>query len=589
MFLMKRSLFAKILLSMLITTAVPLLISNYLSYQIIGRSVKEQLVQLNQSSMAIKMSSITKYIHDISMLSYTYYGDPELMRLLTKEEVQTPVESVYMKQKIARNYAGFSEIRSIIYKSALTNKQITVKSELNERIPMPDFNDHLPGAKYDELDQEYSVVEFNGERRLRINKAFINASNRELLGMTTMTVRDTILKQLANPLGMEEENETYIFLQDNLQLLYSTPGVEGEEGWIERLREESGSSKGMINDSRGIYIYFRDADSNIPVTLVRFIPQSVIDQAGKQALNESFTIQLIVTVFVTIMAGLISYFILFRVKRILKHIKNIQMGNFDIQMESRGSDELAVLEDRFQEMVRQLDILWNQQYRYQLEVSTARLKMLQAQINPHFLFNTLQSIGSLAIKKNAPEVSDKIAELGAMFRYSMDIDTEEVRLQDELDHLNHYISLQMGRYQERIQFTQSCAEEALDLHIPKMILQPLVENSIIHGIEKGEGIGEIRVEIEAAEKLLIRIIDNGRGFSPETIQEIHNQYSEQSIQHDSRTRIGLINVFKRLQLYCGAGFAWRIESEPFIRTTITLELPYHQEKEQNVDESLDRG
>ncbi|WMT41305.1 histidine kinase [Paenibacillus sp. D2_2] len=341
---------------------------------------------------------------------------------------------------------------------------------------------------------------------------------------------------------------------------------------------ESGAIKGLINDSKGIYIYYRDDAYNLPITLVKFIPQSVIDQAGKQALNKSFTIQLIVTVFITIMAGVISYFILFRVKRILRHIKNIRMGNFDIQIEPTSSDELGVLEDKFQDMTKQLDILWNQQYRYQLEVSTARLKMLQAQINPHFLFNTLQSIGSLAIKKNVPEVSDKLAELGAMFRYSMDIDTEEVRLQDELDHLNHYISLQLGRFQNRIQFTQKCAEEALDVLIPKMVLQPLIENSIVHGIEKGEGIGEINLEIEAAEKLLIRVIDDGRGFTEETIREIRNLYGESMIDREPRTRIGLINVFKRLQLYFSEGFAWTIESEPFVRTIVTLEIPYCPQK-----------
>ncbi|GAA0405534.1 sensor histidine kinase [Paenibacillus motobuensis] len=575
MFLMKRSLFAKILLSMLITTTVPLLITNYMSYHTIGRAVQEQLVELNQSSMAIKMSGITKYIHDVSLLSYTYYGDPELMRLLTKRETQTPAESVYIKQRIGRNYAAFPEIRSIVYKSALTNKPFIVKSDLNERIPMPDFSEQPQAVEEGgEFSQEYSVVEWGGERRLRINKTFIDTSNRELLGMTTMIVRDAELKQLANPLGTDEDSRTYIFLQDDLQLLYATPGPDEDQDWIERLREEPRAVKGLINDPKGIYIYYKDDAYNLPITLVRFIPQAVIDQAGKKALNESFTIQLIVTVFITVMAGLISYFMLFRIKRILRHIKHIQMGNFDIQANSTRSDELGVLEDRFQEMIKQLDILWNQQYRYQLEVSTARLKMLQAQINPHFLFNTLQSIGSLAIKKNAPEVSDKLAELGAMFRYSMDIDTEEVRLQDELEHLNYYISLQIGRYQDRIQFKQSCQEEALGIPVPKMVLQPLVENSIVHGIERGEGIGEIHVEIEAAEKLIIRVIDNGRGFSEETIREIRDQYSEQLIQQESRSRIGLINVFKRLQLYCGEGFVWSIESEPYIRTTVTLEIPY---------------
>ncbi|MCM3703717.1 sensor histidine kinase [Paenibacillus macerans] len=595
MSLIKRSLFTKILLGLLTVTIVPFLISSYMSYQIIGRSVQDQLVQTNQKSMAITMSSVHKYVHDIMLLTLSYYGDPELMRLLTKKELQTPAEAVYINQKMQRLFGSYTEIRSVTYKSALTNRQFNVKSGLNERQLIPDFvNRQLP-AEEQRYNEEYAVIEVNGEKRLQINKLFADISSRETLGLTSVTVRNTELKQLVEPLSTSEQGDVYILLQNNLQLLYSTAPASDDSGWMTELRGKiaaaDGNTMGLIHDpkGKGIYIYYTDVSYDLPITLVKFIPSSVTEQAGKQALNKSLALQVAVIGFVAIMAGVISYVILLRIKRILGQIKKIQMGNFNIQGGPQATDELGLLEDRLQDMAAELDALWNQQYRYKLEVADARLKMLQAQINPHFLYNTLQSIGTLAIKKNAHEVSDKLAELGAMFRYNMDIDHEEVLLQDELEHLNHYISLQVGRFKHKLDYSQTCPDEALSLRMPKMVLQPLVENSIVHGIEKGNGAGTIRVEIELNDRLIIRVIDNGRGFAPDMIRDIRHAYADSSAKLESRVGIGLVNVLKRLQLYYGSGFAWGIESEPYAQTTVTLSIPYQPEKEREPHESADRG
>lgn len=582
MFLIKRSLFVKILLSMLAATTIPFFISNTLSSQIIGRSVKDQLVELNQNSMSITLSNIHKYVHDISLLTTSYYGDQELIRLLYKEVPHTPAETVYMRNRLERIYSSYTEIGHILYWSALTNKTMTVRSDVNERIPLPAPDQRSDASQ--SFDFLYSVVSFDGVSRLMIQKDLIDIPARQPIGTTTLVLRNTGLKALADPLAASTEaSDVYLLMQNDLQLLYASPEAHTEAmEWIERLRIEpmnaEGISKGVVHDARGIYIYYRDVSYGLPLTLVKFIPQSVIAQTGKQALSQSLALQIGAIGFVAIMAAFISYFILIRVKRIFRHIKSVQMGNFNIRADAQGTyengmDELGLLEQKFQEMVEELDHLWNRQYRYRLELSNARLKMLQAQINPHFFYNTLQSISTLAIKKQAPEVSDKLSELGAMFRYSMDIDTEEVRLHDELNHLQHYISLQLGRYADKLKFFVHCPDEAMSFIVPKMILQPLVENSIIHGIHKGRGTGTIRIDIAVDEKLSIRITDDGRGFQPGEIAAIRKAYADSLAVHDSRSGIGLMNVLKRLQLYFGDHFSWEIESEPEVRTCIMLHIP----------------
>jgi len=595
--LVKRSIFTKILISLLVATIIPFILSNIISYQITGKAINKQLVELNQNSMAITTSSIHNYFHDLSLLGLSYYSNPALTRILASEEIQTPAESVYITQQLEHIYAGYTEIGTVSYKSALTNKQFNSSSNYNSRVIIPDFHNQTLSSPHDELKSDFQVTRVGNELRLRVNRYFIDISTRDIIGLTTFDVEDTKLRDIVGALTTSQDGTVYVFIQDNLQLLYSAPGNNKDNmGWMDALYDETngktGSVKGSIHKPEGTYIYYRDVSYQLPVTLVKFIPKSLINEARTTALGQSITLQMGAVLLVGLMAAFISYFILRRVVRILQHIKKVQMGDFNINAPKRAKapDELDLLEERFHAMTTELDELWNKQYRHQLELSHARLKMLQAQINPHFFYNTLQSIGTLAIKNNVRDVSDRIAEFGAIFRYNMDIDTEEVYLKEELDHVEHYTSLQMSRYKNKLTYSAACPDEAYLTTMPKMIVQPLVENSIVHGLEKGTGSVDIKVEIERRETaVFIHIIDNGKGFTPEEIQNVHNRYQDKNTIDEVRHGIGLKNVLKRLHLYYGDSFEWSISSEPYQQTKITLKIPTTIEnKEFNRDESTDR-
>ncbi|MCR8657081.1 sensor histidine kinase [Paenibacillus endoradicis] len=582
MFPVKRSLFTKILISLLIATIIPFIASNYISYQITGKAINKQLVELNQNSMAITMSGLHTYFHELSLLGLSYYGNPNLDRILSSKETQTPAETVYITQQFERIYGSHSEIGSVSYKSALTNKQFNIRNDYSSRVNIPDFVNRELSTQRDELSSEFIVTYNHNEPKLRVNRYFMDISTREVIGLTTFNVDNSEIKKTVGALSTSQDGSIYLFIQDDLQLLYSSlPSNEKKKmDWVNSLYEETtgkeGVIKGAIYDQDGTYIYYRDVSYNLPVTLAKFIPQSVVNKAQTTVLGQSLIVQVGAIILVGIIAAIISYYILRRVKRILKQIKNIQMGNFNIKVrpQSNSPDELNILEERFQEMTIELDELWNKQYRHQLELSHARLKMLQAQINPHFFYNTLQSIGTLAIKNNSREISDRIAEFAAIFRYNMDIDTEVVSLQEELDHVSHYTSLQMGRYKNKLTYAVQYPEEAYSLKVPKMVLQPLVENSIVHGLEKGTGKVEIRVDIEVVNNYIyLSVNDNGKGFTPEEIQKIHLSYVDQNMFDDEKAGIGLTNVLKRLLLFYGETFEWQIISEPYVQTTISLKLP----------------
>jgi two-component system sensor histidine kinase YesM len=595
--LIKGSIISKIIVSLIVATTIPFIISNYLSYQITGKAIKTQLVELNQNSMAITMSTLQAYFHELSLLGLTYFSDPALVRLLSATDVQTPAESVYISQRLEQIYASYSEIGSVSYKSALTNKQFNIRYNYNSKIDIPNFDGQELSYAHSELQQPFQVTVHNKERRLRVNKPFINISTREIIGLTTFDVKPVHIGNVLTSLTTSEHGAVYLFIGKEMEVLYTTADKEGLAtdptnadtlSWQTKLNQQLldlqlGTEKGELQTEEGSYVYYRETTGNgLTVTLVKLIPQSLINEARTSALGKTLSIQGISILFVSILAAVISYYMLRRIKLMLSHIKKLQMGNFQLKRKPIPStpDELDLLEIRFQEMAVEMDELWNKQYRHQLELSQARLKMLQAQINPHFFYNTLQSIGTMAIKSNARDVSDRLAEFAAMFRYSMDIEKEDVLLAEEISHLQHYITLQQGRYKQKLQFELNVPEQAYKTPVPKMILQPLVENSIVHGLEQGKGQIHIVVNISLTEQgMLIEVVDNGKGFTEQQIEQVKASYMEQQVVVTEKQGIGLANVLKRLSLYFGSPFEWSITSMPYEKTVVALHLPIESVRE----------
>ncbi|WP_028562996.1 sensor histidine kinase [Paenibacillus pinihumi] len=604
--LIKGSIITKVIISLIIATSVPFIISNYLSYQITGNAIKRQLVELNQNSMSITMSSLQSYLHELSLLGLTYFSDPALVRLLSEKDPQTPAESIYIEQRLGNIYAKYSEIGAVSYKSALTNKQFNIRNHYNSIVQIPDFKNQELSHGHTELEQTFQVTHHNKEPRLRINKPFIDVYTREIIGLTTFDVKPLQIRNILASLATSEQGPVYLFIGNHLDLLYTTademeltfePSLKTGEPWKAELNQrlhtsQSPADQGELQTAKGSYVYFNQTDENgLIVTMVKFIPQSLINQARTSALGKTVFIQAISIIFVSVLAAFISYYMLRRIKIMLGHIKKLQMGNFHLKQKpvQTTPDELDLLEMKLHEMAGELDELWNKQYRHQLELSQARLKMLQAQINPHFFYNTLQSIGTLAIKSKARDVSDRLAEFAALFRYTMDIENEDVSLEEEIEHLQHYMVLQQGRYKSKLQFDLEYPNEAKYISIPKMTLQPLVENSIIHGLERGNGQIHIIVSVVLTKhSMLIEVIDNGKGFTNQQIEQVKAGYIEHVVGTEKRG-IGLSNVLKRFMLYYGNGFNWSISSKPYSQTIVALSLPVGASGEAKEDEITNRG
>ncbi|WMJ88377.1 sensor histidine kinase [Anaerocolumna sp. MB42-C2] len=235
----------------------------------------------------------------------------------------------------------------------------------------------------------------------------------------------------------------------------------------------------------------------------------------------------------------------------------------DVKSEERA-DEIGVLQDSFATMLERNQRLIRQEYQSKIDKRDAQLRALQAQINPHFMYNTLQVIGGMSLKKQAPEIYSVTTALSDIMRYTLNFSKEMVILREEIHYLQSYLMIQNERFGNRIDLNLHISRELMDYMIPKLILQPIVENSFEHGLTNKSGKWSIELECLITEQsdLLLIVTDNGIGITPERLKDIREMLgndAEKALKASSH--IGLCNVHSRIKLkYPGDNYGVTIDS-----------------------------
>lgn len=260
-------------------------------------------------------------------------------------------------------------------------------------------------------------------------------------------------------------------------------------------------------------------------------------------------------------------------------MQQIEKGELGKQIVSDRTDEFGYVFAAFNRMSKQIQHLVNCVYKEKLALKNAEIKSLQAQINPHFIYNTLEMINWKARMSGNDDISEMIEALSGILEINIDRrDSRFLMIQEEIDYIKNYIFLIQKRFGERIQFKLETSEDVLTYKIPRLILQPLVENAIGHGIEPvGQGCIVLRIE-EELEHLTITIEDNGQGIEKNKLIDIQEQLGSPDKvcienEHDTKGHIGIINVQRRIKLLYGEGYGMNLYSEWEQGTRITIVLP----------------
>ncbi|CAH1225642.1 hypothetical protein PAECIP111893_05283 [Paenibacillus plantiphilus] len=244
----------------------------------------------------------------------------------------------------------------------------------------------------------------------------------------------------------------------------------------------------------------------------------------------------------------------------------------------KGNDELSILARRFNTMMQTITDLIMRVYKLEIANKTNQMKAMQAQINPHFLNNALQSIGTLALHHQAPRVYSLISSLAKMMRYGMNMNEAIVPLSEEVNHVKAYMELQKQRFSNKLNVTFDIDENTLGVPVPKIILQPLVENVFKHSFEPLGEVGEVLIISKWLNdhELIIIVQDDGLGVDPNRLSELQHKLDKPSSQlmPDGQDNIGLINVLLRLRLHFSENARMIVSNQPPRGFSVTLHIPY---------------
>jgi two-component system sensor histidine kinase YesM len=239
--------------------------------------------------------------------------------------------------------------------------------------------------------------------------------------------------------------------------------------------------------------------------------------------------------------------------------------------------EMAAITDQFNIMMDDINQLIGKVREASMRQRDAEITMLEAQINPHFLYNTLDTINWMAIDANQMEISKAIASLARIFRYSIDRSNRLVTVREEAEWLKQYLSLQQMRLKNAFQYELKVSDAALEKPIHKLLFQPFVENAIRHGFAGLMHEPRLSIAIGCAEdSLCVYIEDNGRGMEEEKLASIRTAIS---LKEDQPGHIGILNAVARLRMYYGDNVDISIESEPDQGTRIMIRIPFGVEGE----------
>lgn len=366
----------------------------------------------------------------------------------------------------------------------------------------------------------------------------------------------------------------YVFIVDGTgniiyhpqqQLLYSNLATEE----IPQVLTTASGQSFTADDNKGKRIYsVQDTGLGWKIVGVTYSDDLI---ANKSSIQHSILLYALLGIGISIIISLLlSLHLTKPIKRLQQDMKQVELGNFHIQTSIEEDNEINQLGQSFNVMVNEIKHLMDETVQTSEQKRKTELLLLQAQINPHFLYNTLDSIIWMAEQEKHEEVVDMTSALAKMFRASITRDQELVSIRVEIEHIRHYLFIQKMRYREQLDYVFDIPSDILQYKTVKILLQPFIENAIYHGIRSKTTPGIIYISArQEQDDLLFEVRDNGLGMTTERLAQVNEGTVATNTQHG----IGIGNVNERIQLYFGATYGMSIHSVLGEGTVVTIRVP----------------
>ena len=581
--LLNVSLRTRMLLSNIVVALIPFLIfsivSGFVFLDHAQKTAEEHSVQLIHqvsNSMDVYVETIEKMVNYIQL----ELQDTPFFTMETEDAPGWESETDYIRSVLENVANSHREVAGIFI---ATKEDLYVSTGMS-RISRDPFQNERWYREASENPEEIQLISVVTGRNIVTNrsysiddvfslaKAVQDPETGEVLGVILLDIRHDIIQSSINGVTIGEKG--FVFVMDQEDNIVYTP-VNGivyrvNPKWVKAMEPMSVQIQGgsyQIRSELSPYTGWR--------TVGVFSMDEVMSSVNT-IVYILFTCVIISLVLVVIVSFKFSRTLtnpIFKLKRLMKQAES---GDLTVRFNFEHNDEIGELGQSFNHMIARIDQLIQMVYVEQENKRTAEMKSLQEQIKPHFLYNTLDTISWMARDYDAEDIVRLVDALTNMFRIGLSHGKDIITVKEEITHVSNYLYIQKIRYKDKLNYVIHVDESLYAIEVPKLILQPLVENAIYHGVKAKRGGGTITITgVPEGENLVFTVQDDGAGMLQEKVEELNRRMSERSVL-DEKKSFGLFYIRERIQLCYGKGYGVHVESTLGEGTRVTITLPLYQ-------------
>ena len=568
----------KILISMLAFTLIPIILVAAVATSITYKTMRDQLIYDHRMSSGWLQDRLSLELNALMDQFYEFEVD---------KEVKSDILSWCTKGE-SLNYTAQWRIITLM------NTLISMDSRINSIEIFNLSNDEVLVAERSraQLDVRGSRLDKwkDRDQNLQSNLVFLRDGNelmvvhqvhrfddKQPIALVVMRLRPYQLQDILDEIKTVPE-ETILVFNDQNDIIEADYGADWDMNpeEIESVRQELAEGERKEGSYADQFWFYRSINGG-KIQVLLTVPNQTIVDALLPTVASSILVAMIAVIASIICSVVYSRAVSRPIRKLSDEMKTITLNEYSGSVLESREDEIGILQDSFNHMIARNKELIAQQYQTKLEKRNAQLRALQAQINPHFMYNTLQVIGGMALDKDAPEIYSITLALSDIMRYSLNFSKEMICLEEEIKYLQSYVMIQNERFGGKVHLILDLAPETKQCLIPKLILQPLAENSFEHGLlnKDGEWILSVESRITQSGDLQILVKDNGIGFEKDRLEEIQKKIDQDTAQAlKSGSHIGLTNVHARIKLRSQSEMhGVTISSSPKNGTTIRVLMP----------------
>lgn len=581
-------LMTKLMVTYLLLTVIPLSLLGYIAYKQYTKSIEEQVGEYIPKLLEQASVNIENKLADIKQLPDSLYNSSQVIEVLRKDIYQSQSnllrDEFLVNSYLSRTYinGGNSDILGvfIISKNRVFASSQTDYTGLDlNSIPIPyGQNPDLKGKEQFLLPHETTLQFKDNMPFILLMKQLRDYENQENLGVVLIAIELSFFERTLNSLYQEENSNIWISDTNGRIIFHTEPELIGK---TDEKKEKYPKINGSFKTSRSNpeELISTNSFQRSPWRIFHSIELSDLTKETDAVRNGTIIVFVIVVLLSVFISIILAWNVSNPLNRLTKLMKQVEKGDFNVDLSIQSKDEIGILANSFNSMIQEINQLIKEKYQIELRQKNAELYALQSQINPHFMYNTLETIG-YAVEEEEPEVVVRmVTVLGRMLRYSLNSKDKVVPISSELQHMKDYLTIQKFRFEDRIHFRIQEEIDTEKYYIPKFILQPIIENSIKYGLDQLERC-DITIIIRKTidDEILLSIKDNGQGIDEHMLSKLKGSLSKNPmVGRDSS--FGLINVHARISMIFGEPYGLDISSKVKEGTEIHLKLPMVTDKE----------